>query len=76
MNHKPNPTMQPCKSSQVKAHGHCPVTNTLRVEFASGGTYDYHDFTPAHYADLCKAESVGKHLHAQVKGKFKFSKIK
>lgn len=41
MNAKPNPVMQPCSSSQVKAHGHCAATNTLCVEYASGGKYHY-----------------------------------
>lgn len=66
--------MNPCKSSQVKSHGHCSATNTLCVEFANGGTYHYHGFTADDYAELTKAESVGKYLHANVKGKFKFDK--
>lgn len=70
----PNPKMQPCKSSQIRAHGHCAATNTLCVEFASGGTYHYHDFPAQQYEELCKAESVGKYLHANVKDKFKFAK--
>ena len=71
---KPNPTMQACKSSQVKANGHCAATNTLCVEYASGGKYHYEGVTAEQYADLCKCESVGKHLHAHIKGKHKFSK--
>ena len=74
MKPKPNPTMQPCKSSQVKAHGHCAATNTLCVEYASGGCYHYHDVSAAQYAELAKAESAGKYLHANVKGKHKFTK--
>lgn len=72
---KPNPAMRACKSSQVKAHGHCAETGTLCVEYASGGTYHYEGVTPEQYADLCKAESVGKHLHAHIKGNHKFNKI-
>lgn len=74
MSTKPNPTMQPCKSSQVKAHGHCAETNTLCVEYASGGRYHYAGVSAEQYADLCKAESVGKHLHANIKGKHKYEK--
>ena len=72
---KPNPTMQPCNSIQVKAHGHCPDTNTLCVEFSSGGRYHYDGVTAAQYADLCKAESVGKHLHAHIKPNHTYSKV-
>jgi hypothetical protein len=66
--------MKECNSSQVRRHGHCAATNTLSVEFASGGTYHYHGVNPQQYEELCKAESVGKHLHANVKGKFEFTK--
>ena len=71
----PNFTMQPCQSSQVKAYGHCSATNTLCVEFANGGTYHYHGFSADDYANLTKAESVGKYLHSNVKGKFKHTKL-
>lgn len=74
MENAPSFTMQPCQSSQVKAHGHCAATNTLCIEYASGGRYHYEGVTPEQYAELCKAESVGKHLHAQIKGKHKFTK--
>lgn len=70
----PNPKMNPCKSSQVKAHGHCAATNTLCVEFKSGGTYHYQNFSAQDYEALRKAESVGKYLQSNVKGKFKFAK--
>lgn len=72
---KPNPTMQACKSSQVKSHGHCAATNTLCVEYASGGRYYYEGVSPEQYAELCKCESVGKHLHAHIKPNHKFSKL-
>lgn len=66
--------MKKCGSSQVKAHGHCAETNTLCVEYASGGKYLYEGVTAAQYDDLCKCESVGKHLHAHIKGKHKYTK--
>lgn len=70
----PKFTMQPCKSSQVEAHGHCCDTNTLCVKFKGGGEYHYHGVTPADYEALCKAESVGKFLAANVKGRFDYTK--
>jgi hypothetical protein len=76
MNKKPNPTMQSCESSQVKSHGHCADTNTLCVEYASGGRYHYEGVSAEQYTALCKAESVGKHLHANIKGNHKFTKQK
>lgn len=70
----PKFTMQPCKSSQIKAHGHCAATNTLCVEFASGGTYHYHGVSPQQYEELCKAESAGKYLAANIKNQHKYTK--
>lgn len=72
---KPNPTMHACESSQVKAHGHCAGTNTLCVEFKRGGTYHYEGVTAKQYAELCKCESVGKHLVANIQPKHKVKKI-
>lgn len=63
------------KSSQVVAHGYNPETKTLRIEFKGGGSYDYHDVSADKYADLCKAESIGSHLHAHIKPNFKFKKV-
>ena len=71
---KPSPTMRKCKSSQVIEHGHCPATNTLRVVFKSGGTYDYHGVDAEKYAALLKAESIGKHLGQSIKPHHKFTK--
>lgn len=70
----PNFTMKECKSSQIKRHGHCAATNTLCVEFANGGTYHYQNFPAKQYEELCKAESIGKYLHTNVRGKFEFTK--
>lgn len=67
--------MLPCESSQVTAHGHCPKTNTLQVHFKTGGIYQYRDFGPEKYEELKKAESIGKFLHAHVKGKHSFERM-
>lgn len=70
-----NPTMIPCKSSQIKAHGHDPVTNTLVIHFHNGGEYHYAGVSAEKYADLARAESVGSYLHAHVKGTHDYKKI-
>lgn len=59
--------MTACKSSQIKSHGYDPVTGTLAVEFNSGHTYHYSGVSAEKHAELCKAESVGKFLHAHIK---------
>lgn len=67
--------MQPCVSSQIKAHGHDGTTNTLAIEYHSGDTYHYEGVSPEQYQAFAKAESVGKHFHAHIKGKHKYQKV-
>lgn len=67
--------MTPCTSSQIKAHGHDPETDTLEIHYNSGGIYHYHGVSAEKYADLAKAESVGRHIHANIKGQHKFTHI-
>lgn len=71
---QPTITMQPVDSSQIESIGHDPATGTLAVKFKSGGLYHYHDVPASKYADLLKAESVGKFLHAHVKPAHPFTK--
>lgn len=73
MTKKPDITLTPIKhSSQIEGIGH--HGDTLAVKYHSGQTYLYHGVTPAQYADLQKAESVGKHLNTHIKPKHKFVK--
>lgn len=67
--------MTACSSSQVKAHGYDAATKTLAVQFNSGHTYHYHDVTASQYDELCKADSIGSHLHKAIKGMHKYTKI-
>ena len=55
-------------SSNVRAVGY--YDNDLYVDYDSG-TYVYYEVPEAIYASLLKAESKGKFMHAEVKGKFK-----
>lgn len=71
----PKFAMNACKSSQVASHGYDAATRTLAVKFHGGGEYHYADVSPADYAALGKAKSIGGHIHANVKGKFKHKKI-
>lgn len=59
--------MKSVKSSSIKAIGHDPATNTLRVEFGSGATHDYEGVSAEKHAELIAAPSVGKHFHAHIR---------
>lgn len=58
----------PVESSNIASIGHDPATNTLEVEFKGGGVYTYHDVDADKHAALMKADSVGGHLNAHIKG--------
>lgn len=54
----------PVTSSGIKSIGHDPATDTLHVEFASGGVHEYEGVTSAEHAALMAAKSIGGHFHA------------
>lgn len=55
----------PCTSSRIHAHGYDTETKTLALQFKAkgnlpGSVYHYDGVEPETYAELCKAESIGK----------------
>jgi hypothetical protein len=76
MSEQPNTIMRPVKgSSTVKALGYVETTETLIVEFHSGGTY-VHDGVPLDLSDkFAQAESYGKFYAAHIRGKFATMKL-
>lgn len=68
----PTIPMCACKSSQISEIGH--HGDTLAVKFKGGSVYHYPDVTATQFADLQKAESIGKALNAFKVGR-KFTKL-
>lgn len=64
------PTLTPCTSSAIAAHGFDPATQTLFLKFTSGTTYSYPEVSTDLYAALQAAESVGRFYGANIKGKY------
>jgi protein-disulfide isomerase len=70
MNIRPIPViaMQPCESSNVKAHGYDASTETLAIKFrASSASYHYQNVPADVYKDLKASSSVGAFITSQVK---------
>jgi hypothetical protein len=70
MNIRPIPViaMQPCESSNVKAHGYDASTQTLAVKFrSSSASYHYKNVPADVYENLKGAQSVGAFISAHVK---------
>lgn len=67
----PQIKLAPCESSQIHAHGHCPTTNTLRLQFKDPTgqrfVYDYANFTADDYKKFTSAKSLGIHFGAHIK---------
>ena len=65
----------PVESSQLYGIGHCPVTNTLAIQFKAkadaepntGTIYHYDNFTSEQFAEFKSAESLGSHFKRLIK---------
>lgn len=64
------PTLTPCTSSAIAAHGFDPATQTMYLKFTSGTVYRYAEVSNDLYAGLQSAESVGRFYGANIKGKY------
>ena len=61
-------------SSNVAGFSYDEGNQILTVEFTNGSRYDYYDI-PDHKFDAIKvADSVGKYLNAEIKGKHRYSR--
>lgn len=71
---KPSIAMAPCKSKSVAAAGYDLASRTLALRFRNGTTYHYAGVPAEVAAALATADSVGKFVQAQVKGKYRAEK--
>lgn len=65
------PEMVPVQSSNIESVGYDQAGRTMHVKFKGSGTYVFEDVSPEAHASLVGADSIGRHFHANVKGKFK-----
>lgn len=64
----------PVDSSTIKAIGYDPDRRELHVDFHKTGRYVYSNVPPEKYQALMSADSIGKHLHENIKGRHQHSK--
>jgi len=67
--------MIPVSSSNLASVGYDSETQTLRIEFGSGGVYEYHNVPEAEYQGLMSASSKGSYFHQNIKDRYSYSKI-
>lgn len=58
------------RSSNIRAIGYDPQSQTLEVEFTTGGVYQYSGVPDAVYQGLMRAGSKGAYFHAHVKDRY------
>lgn len=66
--------MVPASSSNLRAVGYDPNTQTLRIEFHSR-TYDYYNVPASIHSGLMNASSKGQYHHAHIKNSYRYKKI-
>ena len=62
-------------SSNIKAIGYDPQTETLEVEFHSGSIYQYYGVPDHLHGQIMQAPSKGKFLHIYIKNQFPYSRV-
>ena len=62
-------------SSNVVSVGYDAGSSTLEVEFKDGSIYQYHSVPSEHFDAMLSAESVGKYLNANIKHKYRYTKV-
>lgn len=67
--------MTPVSSSDLSAVGYDEPTSTLRIEFHSGGTYDYSSVPLAVYIELMAANSQGRYFNQNIKQRYSYAKV-
>jgi hypothetical protein len=62
--------MKKVESSNVDTIHYEPNAKRLEVTFKNGRTYHYQGVSQQEYDALENADSIGKHLHKHIKGRF------
>ena len=65
----------PIQSSNLTACGYDAAEQTLEVCFTNGSTYRYMGVGQKDYDAFMAAESKGKHLAREIKGKFEYERV-
>lgn len=73
-----DPQMQPApRTSHVKEFGYDAPSGELHIQFKDGAfIYVYSGVPPDLYSRLLKADHPGQFHHQQIRGTFKFNKIR
>lgn len=62
-------------SSAISSVGYDDGSSTLELEFKSGSVYDYHGVPPDVYRELMEADSKGRFVSSNIKGRYPASRV-
>lgn len=65
----------PVNSSNIASIGYDEDSSTLEIEFDNGAVYQYFDVPFSIYDNLMGADSHGKYLAQNIKGKFRYVRV-
>jgi hypothetical protein len=65
----------PVTSTSVVSIGYDPNTLTLEVEFRGNSVYQYFDVPETVYQELMRAGSIGHFMHANIKDRYRYTKV-
>ena len=64
------------QSSDLRSVGYDPANSVLEIEFNSGGVYQYFNVPSNVYQALMSASSHGTYFHANIKDRYRYSRIR
>lgn len=65
----------PVTSSDLNSVGYDSGSQTLEIQFNSGGVYQYFNVPSTVYEGLMSAHSHGKYFHAYIKNSYSWQKL-
>mgnify|MGYP001284760723 FL=1 len=65
----------PVTSSDLSSVGYDSGSQTLEIQFNSGGVYQYFNVPSTVYEGLMSAPSHGKYFHAYIKNSYSWQKL-
>ena len=68
--------MEPVNSSNLRAVGYDPMTETLIIQFRSGSVYEYYYVPQYIYERLMSAPSKGRYHHRHIKNSYRYRRIR
>jgi len=67
---------QHVRSSDLRSVGYDKESQTLEIEFNSGGVYQYFNVSESVFNALMSAPSHGKYFHSHINKKYSYNKIR